>query len=1145
MLFSEQIGTNPGISYASHGHGRGQKSTTGLYPGFTYRSTIAASVGAGQTIWTLLSTSLSRALQDLGSRCLSQRDQISTTHVSNFQTRLDTPARLDAYSAKNPVTCAISWRSSRNDMQNKRRLSEARNCGDSNARAVGGGEIRKTVETTRDDGIFARTALQSPDGSSTVLFDSLYGSEAGPKVGPWGACPGFEVEQKFGQIPERLHSEVEIQDGWIGPAMSAADTARLYCDCRPDGSIYDDPPKQAIQQTYEIPVIQPCWTTDNLSDASNVLWTYTCPAWLYEILGADPRLCESGSEDQSPDSTRRYNCSTSGPCDTCETISILGGPCDLPWFRHPQSQMSSVTVATAHMEWSSDRLRDDGTVSASQETTWRQPQRITAAGMGETGKKYLNASVRKRGWATTFMHDDGFIDTLTDTVSNQEDESPAYGTQVGGSQLGRYNSPTNTGGNDRTRMVGERAQKAQRKTDANTFARPDNSVGRIRHRGWAHNSKRFKDVCGSPIRRPLVVQSSRTTMAYHAQGAGGTAAWNPSAGQDSDVAGLAKTNKPSLAEQDRQQGGRFLRDKAGGKEIGADAHSESPMDVVHSTLNSASQRIHERRRHGSLWSRPTKQRALHTHGMENEKKLVSKTGQSLGTTHSGRLRLESKQTTSTLLLSMERGGSRGPGRSQTGPEGRKLVLQSSPCHDSISAQLDSQIRLRTLHTHNTSTSDVVHTHTAGNVSTASSADKRPPINATSGKGQTSKTAADVLGVYGLEALHEACISNGLTPLAADFVLSQWRLDKQLPLHCNTWKKYWIPYCAAHGINPVQYDEAGPDVISTSVHLTNCIAEAQTQAAEKSKQKGKAAQHSILKLIRAAVSAFMLIIHPEKPELTYTTYVRKAAKTARLVAPMAKRYSFCFDISVIFNVFCMWYEQGYRNDTMPMKMLRAKCMMLARIQTSGRSDDLTKIFRERATSARTKSYAGLLYNKIGHLQSWRYHRPKNVASLAGHSSGWVQLGSHKFETNEDTDKYCAVYCIEIYLNRTTDLPREPVYTEDGDGYFPVFIGFSKNKSKNYAAIGAQTIAKDILWVMKLAGIDTEQYKAHCVRHASLAAKRDHGMERDVFLASAKMSGAVYDRYYNVPILHEQYHTSEERQTHYARQYGLLSQVAIAD
>ena len=132
-----------------------------------------------------------------------------------------------------------------------------------------------------------------------------------------------------------------------------------------------------------------------------------------------------------------------------------------------------------------------------------------------------------------------------------------------------------------------------------------------------------------------------------------------------------------------------------------------------------------------------------------------------------------------------------------------------------------------------------------------------------------------------------------------------------------------------------------------------------------------------------------------------------------------------------------------------------------------------------------------------------------------------------------------------MNRTTDLPREPVYTEDGDGYFPVFIGFSKNKSKNYAAIGAQTIAKDILWVMKLAGIDTEQYKAHCVRHASLAAKRDHGMERDVFLASAKMSGAVYDRYYNVPILHEQYHTSEERQTHYARQYGLLSQVAIAD
>ena len=43
---------------------------------------------------------------------------------------------------------------------------------------------------------------------------------------------------------------------------------------------------------------------------------------------------------------------------------------------------------------------------------------------------------------------------------------------------------------------------------------------------------------------------------------------------------------------------------------------------------------------------------------------------------------------------------------------------------------------------------------------------------------------------------------------------------------------------------------------------------------------------------------MRILHPNKPELTYTPYVRMVAKTARLVAPMAKRYDFCFDVSVV-------------------------------------------------------------------------------------------------------------------------------------------------------------------------------------------------------------------------------------------------------
>ena len=38
-----------------------------------------------------------------------------------------------------------------------------------------------------------------------------------------------------------------------------------------------------------------------------------------------------------------------------------------------------------------------------------------------------------------------------------------------------------------------------------------------------------------------------------------------------------------------------------------------------------------------------------------------------------------------------------------------------------------------------------------------------------------------------------------------------------------------------------------------------------------------------------------------------------------------------------------------------------------------------------------------------------------------------------------------------------------------------------------------------------------------RPAKAQAKKELGVERDVFLSCAKMSGEVFDKYYNVPIL----------------------------
>eukprot|EP01050_Picozoa_sp_SAG11_P038493 SAG11_NODE_15741_length_567_cov_2.365385_1_plen_126_part_00 len=118
----------------------------------------------------------------------------------------------------------------------------------------------------------------------------------------------------------------------------------------------------------------------------------------------------------------------------------------------------------------------------------------------------------------------------------------------------------------------------------------------------------------------------------------------------------------------------------------------------------------------------------------------------------------------------------------------------------------------------------------------------------------------------------------------------------------------------------------------------------------------------------------------------------------------------------------------------------------------------------------KKYVGLLMNN-GVIDKWRYHRPKNVATLAGHMSALTPLGAPHFSIPDETGKYCTAHCLTAFMQRTDLLSREPVYVEDDQGYFPFFVSLSKNRSKNHEGISAAPIAKDVLRIMHLSGIDT--------------------------------------------------------------------------
>jgi hypothetical protein len=1122
-----------------------------LRSGPNNRMPIGRCLEAKSAVWPVFGAPFSKQLQDLGQRRTSAGHQICETYVQNFETRLDTSALCNTYAGETADPSTVSWGKTRDDLEDQRRFFATWHNRSGGAGRARGGAGRETIFTSGQDGLPSRPAFQSTDRSETVLLDFLHSSEAGTKVGPGGSCPGFEMVEGIGTFPKRLCCEVEVSDGWSDTVSIDDNAGRLGHDSRSDRSLYDDSPKSSLQQVNTLPVLQSPGSDHHISDASAMLWTWTGATCVHEILGSNSGLLSDGGKNPCSDFARRYNCGTSVQSDCDTAIPVCAGSSDIFGLHYSQPKVQTITVAPARLVWSFDRHRANGTFSSSEEATRGEPQCSFPHNYGEGKSEHLDAKIRKRGWTTSIVHDDGIKYQTAHAVSDEKIVSPPGGTQLGRGELGQNHPTSDTGRVKRARLVDAPSTQLQWSADTHAATGSDHSLRRFRHRSWADRDKRLPHVRGSSFRRQVDIQPYRATLAHHPQGAFSSAPGHHGTQLDVDVIRGPGTAQLSLAKSHGQQGGRQLCDKAGRQKIGFNAHVKSSVGLVPTASNTAIVRVHEGGRYGDRWSRPPEQRIIYANGMENARQMVPKTGQIVGAAHGGCLRLQNKPPAPTLLLSMERGRGGGSRCAQTRSHGGKLVLQSTTRDDSVPTTLGTNLQLQNqlatqrsgVYTDNSRPSGVVHTNTSCDGGTAASADRRPTVDAAGSTGQASKGAADVMELHGLEAIYEACIHNGLTPTAAQMVLSQWRLDKQLPLHCKTWKKYWISYCEANDIDPYVYTMAEPGIISTSVHLTNCIADAQTAAAERSKEKGKAAQHSILKLIRAAVSAFMQILHPEKPELTFSTYVRKVAKTARLVAPMQKRYSFTFDISLIFNIFCLWYDKGFRNSSMPLKMLRAKSAMLSRIQTSGRSDDLAKVFRDKAKSSATRNCAGLIYDRNGHLRRWRYHRPKNVSSLAGHCSSWVDLGPAVFQSEEDSEKYCTVQCNEIYLERTAELPREPVYLEDGTGYFPFYIAFSKNKNKNYAGIGSQRVAKDILWVMQLSGIDTTQFKAHCVRHASMAAKRDHGVERDIFLASAKMSGEVYDKYYNVPVLHDEYQTAEGRRAHYARQYG--QQLAVAD
>eukprot|EP01050_Picozoa_sp_SAG11_P005423 SAG11_NODE_383_length_9899_cov_10.535510_1_plen_942_part_00 len=920
-----------------------------------------------------------------------ERHQISKIHLSPGDAGLDPSTFVHSNTRSCPSSSSIQGGESRDDAPNQRGLPRTQHCRDSFRRTTPSGARSKALSTAGQDDFLAGSTFQEPSRPPALYIDPISGREVREEIGQRSTGSGFE-ERHFESIREQFLSETEISHGWAGTAGPSFDEERFHPDRRPDRGIHHDSSEQKVQLLDTVSMLRSQWRPHYIQIQGPMLWTHPGAHRFHEILETDFGLCKARGTDKMLDSVGRYNMPTSEQPDSNETISIFDGFGNLSGLRGQSTQVQTVTIATARMGSGAHRFSSHVSVSATQEATQRQSLRTIIADSVSQEPEHHTASIRTSSGRTAVLHDDGSRDSTPNAIPRtQIGELPSWTKSIT-NHMGRYDSTSDCTRAGGVALVGARSEEPQRPADAQTAARPDHSVRRVRHRGWSDRGAGLTNVRGSSFRREVAFQGQRATLAYYNERDFSTSTRHSGTRRATGGSGLAQTTKFGVAESHRQSGGRQLHEQAGRQEVALNANGKRPLELVPIVSDPPSVRVHAWRRHGGAGGRPAKQGALHSHGMADKTSMVQDDRPDLGTSHCGRVRIESERCPTTLLQQMERPTGSGARCATAEPSGGQLVVQSTSRHDPLPPQSHETVR-RGVYPNNTSISIVVHSSAQGDVDCEASVDRGPQLNAVSRARRTRKTAADVLELYGLEALQQACTQHGLNESATDAILSQWRLDRSLPGHCNNWNNYWVPYCTRNNISPTAYTLAGPGLISTSVHLTNCISEAQQASADAANAKGKAPQHSILKKIRAAVNAFMLILHPDKPELTYTSYVRAAAKNARLVAPMSKRYSFCFDISQFFDLFCMWYDKGFRNDSMPLNMLRAKALTLARIQTSCRSDDCAKVFRDVMTT-RGKKYAGLLMTNNS-IQQWRYHRPKNVGSLTGHMSALTSLGAAQF------------------------------------------------------------------------------------------------------------------------------------------------------
>ena len=210
-------------------------------------------------------------------------------------------------------------------------------------------------------------------------------------------------------------------------------------------------------------------------------------------------------------------------------------------------------------------------------------------------------------------------------------------------------------------------------------------------------------------------------------------------------------------------------------------------------------------------------------------------------------------------------------------------------------------------------------------------------------------------------------------------------------------------------------------------------------------------------------------------------------------PSQPRYTFIWDVEQVLN-----YVRALKpNEELSNKDLTLKTTILLALTAASRSSELK--FLSIQYMIRSESSYVFTFNRL--FKSWRN----------GKSPPSLEFSSFPAETN-----LCVYTSLDTYLKRSSDWRKD-----DQKQLLLSHIRPHKEITKS-------TIARWIMCVLKMSGIDTTTFKAHSVRSAASSKAKAQGLStKDILSRGNWSSDSTFQKFYNKPILLEK--TSKTFQT----------------